>query len=356
MAGKLQNEDFKTEAELTGAGGAKSQLLNDTKVYITANSINKTLDDAIIDGDLGGGGAAAETQTYRANNANGYGSSSTNIRQINTVIENLGSGLFTAANSATLGFTVTVIKDCTIALTYTDNFSGGSNLGLSLNSAQLSTGIQTITAADRLWQERTSSANFDGSSCVVKDFLAGDVIRPHTSAVAAGNNSRVSISVQAWIAGSGSASSDETMYLSDSKSAGTEGGTFTNGSFQTRVINTSAGNTTSLVSLSSNQFVLSAGTYRIFATAPGVQVRNHKLKLRNTTGASDLLIGMNTRTSGSSNEDTPAVLIGEFTVAASQTLELQHRCETTVATTGLGRASSFGVTEEYARMAITKIG
>lgn len=52
----LQNEDFKTEAQITGAGGTASQLLNDTKIYVTANAINKTLDDAIIDGDIGGGG------------------------------------------------------------------------------------------------------------------------------------------------------------------------------------------------------------------------------------------------------------------------------------------------------------
>lgn len=54
--GLLQNEDFKTEAELVTAGGTKAQLLNDTKVYITSGSINKTLDDAITDGDIGGGG------------------------------------------------------------------------------------------------------------------------------------------------------------------------------------------------------------------------------------------------------------------------------------------------------------
>ena len=53
----LQNEDFKTEAQITGAGGSASQLLNDTKIWVTGNSINKTLDDAIIDGDIGGGGS-----------------------------------------------------------------------------------------------------------------------------------------------------------------------------------------------------------------------------------------------------------------------------------------------------------
>ena len=52
--GLLQNEDHKTEAELVAAGGTKAQLLNDSKIYITAKSIFKTLDDAITDGDIGG--------------------------------------------------------------------------------------------------------------------------------------------------------------------------------------------------------------------------------------------------------------------------------------------------------------
>jgi hypothetical protein len=51
--GLLQNEDFKTESELITAGGSKSQLLNDTKVYVTADGINETLDDAISLGLLG---------------------------------------------------------------------------------------------------------------------------------------------------------------------------------------------------------------------------------------------------------------------------------------------------------------
>lgn len=50
--GLLQNEDFKTEAELISAGGTKAQLLNDTKIYVTG--VAKTLDDAIADGDISG--------------------------------------------------------------------------------------------------------------------------------------------------------------------------------------------------------------------------------------------------------------------------------------------------------------
>jgi len=57
MAGKLQNADFKTLSELTGSGGSASELLNDTKIYVTANSLNKQLSQAITDGDIGGSGS-----------------------------------------------------------------------------------------------------------------------------------------------------------------------------------------------------------------------------------------------------------------------------------------------------------
>ena len=69
MAGRLQNEDHKSEAELTGAGGSASQLLNDTKIYVTATGINKTLEQAIVDGDIGGGGGAS--YAFLSNTAGG---------------------------------------------------------------------------------------------------------------------------------------------------------------------------------------------------------------------------------------------------------------------------------------------
>lgn len=55
FAGKLQDADFKTEAQLISAGATASSLLNDTKIYVTANGINKKLSSAITAGDIGGG-------------------------------------------------------------------------------------------------------------------------------------------------------------------------------------------------------------------------------------------------------------------------------------------------------------
>lgn len=70
MAGRIQNEDMKSETDITGAGGTQSQLTNDTKIYVTANSLNKRLDQAITNGDFSGSNltfVATKTTTYTAN-------------------------------------------------------------------------------------------------------------------------------------------------------------------------------------------------------------------------------------------------------------------------------------------------
>lgn len=75
ISGYLQNEDFKTQTELESLGGNVSQLLNDTKIYLTADGLNKRLDQAIIDGDLAGGAGndlnIASDPSFEKSNANG---------------------------------------------------------------------------------------------------------------------------------------------------------------------------------------------------------------------------------------------------------------------------------------------
>ncbi len=61
---KIQNSDVKSESELIAAGATKSSLINDSKIYVSANSINKTLDDAITDGDIGSGGGGVGGINY----------------------------------------------------------------------------------------------------------------------------------------------------------------------------------------------------------------------------------------------------------------------------------------------------
>jgi hypothetical protein len=51
-AGKITNHSVKSLAEVTAAGGSASDLINDTKIYITGGSLNKQLSAAITAQDF----------------------------------------------------------------------------------------------------------------------------------------------------------------------------------------------------------------------------------------------------------------------------------------------------------------
>lgn len=65
---KIQNEDIKSTVELASQGLTEDSLPHDDKVYITANSLNKTLKQAIIDGDLSGGSGEMRKSQYFTSN------------------------------------------------------------------------------------------------------------------------------------------------------------------------------------------------------------------------------------------------------------------------------------------------
>jgi hypothetical protein len=56
---KIQRQGIKTDTEIVTAGGAIANLPGDDQVYVSANSINKTLKNAILDGDIGAGSNVA---------------------------------------------------------------------------------------------------------------------------------------------------------------------------------------------------------------------------------------------------------------------------------------------------------
>lgn len=143
--------------------------------------------------------------------------------------------------------------------------------------------------------------------------------------------------------------------ISDAKAAGTSGGTFTSGAWQTRDLNTEDSDANSIVTLSSNQFTLQAGTYRIRAESRASQVEAHKIKLRNTTDSSDTIIGLSAYVRQPNNVENSSSLCGEFTIAGAKTFEIQHRCTATFATEGFGVATNVGVSEVYTVVEIWKV-
>lgn len=151
----------------------------------------------------------------------------------------------------------------------------------------------------------------------------------------------------------------QLLHVRETQSASTDAGTFTSGSWQTRLLNTEVTNEISGASLASNTITLPAGTYFIVARAPAhTNVQAHKAKLRNTTDGSDTIIGSNARmssTEASTGMMSDSWVFGRFTIAGTKNFQLQHRCGTTVSGNGFGEESDFGVTEVYSEALIWKV-
>lgn len=144
--------------------------------------------------------------------------------------------------------------------------------------------------------------------------------------------------------------------ISDAQTGGVAGGTFTSGANRTRVLNTVDIDSQSILSLSSNQFTLQAGTYRIHASAPAFFVINHQAILYNITNSAVVLIGTSEYSSATNTDGvmTRSIVCGEFTIATAKTFEIQHRCSATKTTDGLGVAAGMN-SEVYTVVEIWKV-
>jgi len=131
----------------------------------------------------------------------------------------------------------------------------------------------------------------------------------------------------------------------DQKAQGTNGGTFSTGAWRTRTINTEQADTDGLCSLSSNQITLAAGVYRCHIGCPAWDVLSHQARLYNVTASALVLQGSTAYTNPSAwsgGVQSRSYIIGQFTIAAAQALEVQHRANTTCASVGFGVAANFG--------------
>ncbi len=225
----------------------------------------------------------------------------------------------------------------------------GGNLDLNSN---VITGLEIGTDVQAFDATLTSLAAVSG--------VAGDVLYASgTDAwarLAKGANGKVLgllSGVPAWVAAGG-----QLLHIQDQKTSGSDGGTFTSGSWQKRTCDDVQTNEISGASESSSVITLPAGTYWIEASAPAKRTNNNKIRFRNTSDSSDAVIGQNTNanTDDTSSGHSFAQLKGRFTIASAKNFELQHRAQTTRSTDGFGAAATFSVVEVYADVSIWKVG
>lgn len=146
----------------------------------------------------------------------------------------------------------------------------------------------------------------------------------------------------------------QTVILSDQKSSGMDGGTFTSGVYQTRDLNTLEEDD-EITNLDANQFMLLGGaTHEIDARCPvRGTVNTHKSRVFNFDDSVLALQG-SSAFAGAADDANDSTIKGSIIKDKSKTYELQHRCQTSRSGQGFGIGSSYGDNEVYSVIKITR--
>jgi hypothetical protein len=156
-----------------------------------------------------------------------------------------------------------------------------------------------------------------------------------------------------WAADSGGLFSSYAV-ISDEKSAGTAGGTFTQDGWRTRDLNTEITDPDGIVSISSNEFTLAAGSYLIKWGAPARSVNNHKARLYDVTGTATIEAGTSEYAYLHAYAVTPSIGYARVTPSGSNVYRIEHYCVLTRSTDGFGTATNVGEPEVYTIVEILK--
>lgn len=342
-------------------------------------------------------GTANDATPVEANFVELYNNDTTLVNQLNAVTDSTfaftGSKSFTTATvSTTLNVTgyldLTRANDTSAPVggiwhnstsdlikLYSNNvirpvaFVGGFNAQTGTTYTVLSTDRHTIVTFNNassvaVTLPQANSTGFtDGFIFQAKNIGAGTVtITPTTSTIdgaatitlTTGQSVTIASNNTNYFSLGGKIYTPLVVHYREVQSSGTNGGTFTAGSPVTRVLNTEVVDDTGSASVSSNQISLPAGTYLVDGSAPAHGCNGHIAWLQNVTDASLLVMGGSAYATGSVANRSP--ISGKFTIAAGKLLEVQHQCEATRNTDGLGfRANISGFSEVYTDIRFVKV-
>ena len=130
-------------------------------------------------------------------------------------------------------------------------------------------------------------------------------------------------------------------------------GTFTAGAWQTREINTEVVDTDNIVTLSSNQFTLQAGTYQIKFGACAYKVNRHITRLRQISPAATIAAGSSQYSWATDANLQWSRGFARLTISQATAYEIQHYCQTTQSSNGFGFQMTYS-TSDYVQVEIYK--
>ena len=134
--------------------------------------------------------------------------------------------------------------------------------------------------------------------------------------------------------------------IADQKTKGTSSGTFTSGAWRTRDLNTEITDPDGIVSISSNEFTLAAGSYLIKWHAPAKYVEENQTRLYDVTGAAAIAVGssaFNYPNHPTYIAEGPSSGFARVTPSSSNVYRIEHYCELTHATNGFGSYTDIDV-------------
>ena len=113
--------------------------------------------------------------------------------------------------------------------------------------------------------------------------------------------------------------------IADKKASNGNGGSITNGAWRTRDLNTEIADPDSIVSISSNQFTLGAGSYLIEFRAPAYRVAVHQTRLYNATTSAEVEVGSSEYIATVGYAQTVSEGAARVTITGDTDFEIQHR-------------------------------
>lgn len=238
--------------------------------------------------------------------------------------------------------------------------TGGAPYALKVrdagNNHWLTLGSVTDPGSDGNLELLPGKINLPSSGGVFESNGSTEILTESSGAVTLKNTT---IDQTAVFPAGGTGNPISVAVIGDEKSSGTQGGTFNNGAWRTRDLNTEFSDPDSIVSISSNQFTLGAGTYLIDWVCPAYAVNKHKSALYDVTGSAYLEFGGVVRSDAAGN-GVAGITTGAFVHSPSGTnvYEIRHHCATSGTTHGFGVAGGSdtgSVVEIYCIVKISKL-
>lgn len=146
------------------------------------------------------------------------------------------------------------------------------------------------------------------------------------------------------------------VILQEQQAQNTSAGTFTAVTWTTRALNTQVRNVAAGATFTagSNSIALPAGTWCAEWSAPADQVGGHQTRLWNITDSTAIAYGVTQYSPTNATTNNRSAGKAVFTLSVSKSVRLEHSCQTTVATNGLGVPANQN-TEIYATMELFRI-